>query len=124
MNKSSISQIPQCIRQITHNAPFSKIFLLQNGALWYRGLVHCGICTMGLLISQKFVFGCKSEFLGIKRSWIKKTLPLIWRLDSYLQQMKMHFSTILGQDLHRGPKRAFLTLQSSLYLCHLSIVTM
>ena len=57
MNKSSISQIPQCIRQITHNAPFSNIFLLQNGALWDMGLVHCGICAIGLLINQKFVFG-------------------------------------------------------------------
>ena len=50
MNNSSISQIPQCIRQITHNAPFSNTFLLQNGALWDKGLVHRGICAMGLLI--------------------------------------------------------------------------
>ena len=57
MNNSSISQIPQCIRQITHNAPFSNIFLLQNGALWDMGLVYCGICAMGLLIDQNFVFG-------------------------------------------------------------------
>ena len=76
MNKSSISQIPQCIRQITHHAPFSNIFLLQNGALLDMGLVHWGICAMGLLFSQKFVLVNKSEFLGIKRSWIEKTYTI------------------------------------------------
>ena len=76
MNESSISQIPQCIRQITHNAPFSNIFLLQNGALWDMGLVHWGVCAMGLLINLKFVLVNKSEFLGIKRSWIKKTYTI------------------------------------------------
>ena len=39
-----ISQIPQCIRQISHNAPSCNrnvhTFLLQNGTLWYVGLVH------------------------------------------------------------------------------------
>ena len=74
MNNSSISQIPQCIRQITHNAPFSNIVLLQNGALWDMGLVHCGICAMGLLINQICFFVNKSEFLGIKRSWIENDL--------------------------------------------------
>ena len=57
MNNSSISQIPQRIRQITLNAPFSNIFLFQNGALWDMGLVHCGICAMDLLINQKKIFG-------------------------------------------------------------------
>ena len=74
MNNSSISQIPQCIRQITQNAPVSNIFLLHNGVLWDMGLVRCGMCAMGLLIKQKSIFGqLKSEFLGIKRSWIEKT---------------------------------------------------
>ena len=63
-------------RQITHNAPFSKIFLLQNGALWDMGLVHCGICAMGLLINQKYFLVNKSESLGIKRSWIEKTYTI------------------------------------------------
>ena len=76
MNNPSISQIPQCIRQITHNAPVSNIFLLENGALWDMGLVHCGICAVGLFINQKFVLVNKSEFLGIKRSWIKKTYTI------------------------------------------------
>ena len=76
MNNSSISQISQCIRQITHNAPFSNIFLLQNGALWDMGLVHCGICAMGLLINQKLFWVNKSEFLGIKRSLIEKTYTI------------------------------------------------
>ena len=26
-------------------------FLLQNGALWDMGMVHCGICATGLLIT-------------------------------------------------------------------------
>ena len=51
-----IGQIPQCIRKISHNAPFLNrnvtpnmcTFLLQNGALWDAGLVHCGICEIGL----------------------------------------------------------------------------
>ena len=74
MNNSSISQIPQCIRQITHNASFSNIFMSQNGALLDIGLVHCGICAMGLLINQKIVFFVnKSEILGIKRSWVIET---------------------------------------------------
>ena len=76
MNKSSITQIPQCIRQITHNAPFSNIFLWQNGALWDMGLVHFGICAMGLLINPKFFLVNKSEFLGIKRSWMEKTYTI------------------------------------------------
>ena len=76
MNNSSISQILQCIRQITHSAPFSNIFLPQNGALWDMGLVHSGICAMGLLINQKLFLVNKSEFLGIKRSWIEKTYTI------------------------------------------------
>ena len=75
MNNSSISQIPQCIRQITHNAPFSNIFLLQNGALWDMGLVHCEICAMGLLINQKFVFG--------KQIWILRHKKILDREDLY-----------------------------------------
>ena len=49
-----ISQIPPCIRQISHNAPFCNrnvhtcTFLLQIGALWDVGLVHCGICPKSL----------------------------------------------------------------------------
>ena len=73
MNNSSISQIPQCIRQITHDAPFSNIFMSQNGALWDMGLVHCGMCAMGLVINQNLFLVNKSVFLGIKRSWIEKT---------------------------------------------------
>ena len=51
-----ISLIPQCIRQMSHNASFVTemcthlcTFLLQNDALWDMGLVHCGICATGLL---------------------------------------------------------------------------
>ena len=42
------------ISHISHNAPFCNrnvhmcTFLLQKGALWDMGLVHCGICEMGL----------------------------------------------------------------------------
>ena len=48
---SPISQIPQCIKYPTvHNfATEMCTFLLQNGALWDMGLVHCGICEMDLL---------------------------------------------------------------------------
>ena len=55
------SQIPQCIRQISHNAPLCNrnvhtcTFLLQNGALWDMGLVYCGICVTGLLLHLKNV---------------------------------------------------------------------
>ena len=44
----SISQIPQWIFQMSHNAPFcnrkmhTRIFVLQNDALWNMELVHCG----------------------------------------------------------------------------------
>ena len=78
MNKSSIPQIPQCMRQKTHKAPFSKIFLLQNGALWDMGLVHCGICAMGLLINQKFgqqIFG--------QQIWILRHKKILDREDLY-----------------------------------------
>ena len=46
----SISQIPQFIRHLSHNAPFcnrrAKFF--KNGAMWNICLVHCGRCEMGL----------------------------------------------------------------------------
>ena len=51
-----ISQIPQCIRQISHNATFCNrnvhmcTFLLQNAALWDMGIVHPGICEVCLLL--------------------------------------------------------------------------
>ena len=51
----SISQIPQRLREISHNAPlFNRnvhtcTFLLQSGTLWDIGLVHCGICGVDLL---------------------------------------------------------------------------
>ena len=109
MNKSSISQIPQCIRQITHNAPFSNIFMLQNGALWDMGLVHCGICAMGLLINQNLFSVNKSEFLGIKRYWIEKTYTIDMETWFLFTANKNPFFNNLGQDLHKGPKRAFLT---------------
>ena len=109
MDNSSILQIPQCIRQITHNAPFSNIFLPQNGALWDMGLVHCGIWAMGLLINQNLFLVNKSEFLGIKISWIEKTYTIDMETWFLFTANKMHFSIILGQDLHKGPKRAFLT---------------
>ena len=54
-HKRPMSRIPQCITQISHNAPFCNrnvhmcTFLLQNGALWGMGLVHCGNCATGLL---------------------------------------------------------------------------
>ena len=48
--------IPQCIRQIPHNAPFCNRnvhtyahFCYKNGALWDTALIHCGICEIGLL---------------------------------------------------------------------------
>ena len=43
----------KCIRQISHNAPLCNrnvhtcTFLLQNGALWDMGLMHCGIYATG-----------------------------------------------------------------------------
>ena len=47
-------QISQCIRQLSHNAPFcnrnvnASSLLLQNSALWDMGLVHCSICATDL----------------------------------------------------------------------------
>ena len=55
---NSISQIPLCIRQISHNAPLCNrnvhvcTFLLQKGALWDMGPVHHGICEIGLFIAK------------------------------------------------------------------------
>ena len=47
-----ILQIPQFIRQLSHNAPFCNrhlhISLKKNGATWNICLVHCGRCEMGL----------------------------------------------------------------------------
>ena len=52
----------------------------------------------------------KSEFLGIKRSWIEKTYTIDMETWFLFTTNKMHFSIILGQqDLHKGLKRAFLT---------------
>ena len=49
-----VSQIPECIRQVSHNAPFGNrhmcTFLLLNIALWDMGLLHCGIYVIGLLV--------------------------------------------------------------------------
>ena len=76
MNKSSISQVPQCIRQITHNAPFSNIFLWK--------MVHCGIwvwCILGFVqwvywLTKNLFLVNKSEFLDIERSWMEKTYTI------------------------------------------------
>ena len=73
------------------------------------GLVHCGSCAMGLLINQKFVFGWQIGILRHKKilDWEDFTIDMeTWFLFT---ANKMHFSIILGQDLHKGPKRAFLT---------------
>ena len=49
-----ISQLPQCIRHISHNAAFCNrnvhtcTFLLQNAVLWDMRWVHCGICATSL----------------------------------------------------------------------------
>ena len=51
-----MSQIPQCIRQISHNATFvtecahTCTFLLQNAALGNVGLVRCVIIATGLWV--------------------------------------------------------------------------
>ena len=50
-----VAQIPQCTIPISHNAPFCNrnvhvcTFLLQNSALWYIYLMHCGICKICIL---------------------------------------------------------------------------
>ena len=43
--RRSVAQIPQCIRQISHNAPFCS----QNVHTCDICPMHCGICEMGLL---------------------------------------------------------------------------
>ena len=76
MNNSSISQIPLCIRQITHNAPFPTYFC--------HKMVHYGIwvwCIVGFVqwvywLTKNVFLVNKSEFLGIKRSWIEKTYAI------------------------------------------------
>ena len=49
----SVTQIPQCTGPTSINAPFCDrnvcTFLLQNVALWYICLMHCGIYGMSLL---------------------------------------------------------------------------
>ena len=84
-------------------------YLLQNGALWDMGLVHCGICAMDLLITKNLFLVNKSEFLGIKRSWIEKTYTIDMETWFLFTANKNAIALILGQDLHKGPKRAFLT---------------
>ena len=76
MNNSSISQIPQCIRQITHNAPFPTHFCYK--------MVHCAIWVWYIVgfvqwvywLTKKLFLFNKSEFLGIKRSWIEMTYTI------------------------------------------------
>ena len=46
-----ISQIPQCNRSISHNAPIKteKAHFYLNVASWDMEQVHCGICELGQL---------------------------------------------------------------------------
>ena len=37
---------------LQQNCSHMRIFLLQKGALWDMGLVHCGICAKGLFITR------------------------------------------------------------------------
>ena len=68
-----ISQNPQCIRQISHNAPVcNRNVLLQNGALWDMVLVHCGICTAGLLI-------CVAKIAHLGMEWCLRGIHLAVR---------------------------------------------
>ena len=56
--KRPISLIPECTCPISHNATLCNrnvhmcTFLLQNGALWDMGLMHCGTCTIGPIDNQ------------------------------------------------------------------------
>ena len=66
-------------------------FLLQNGALWDMGLVHCGVCATGLfgkmrwtnltpvmtfwwISARLWYFNCCRR--EIPQSWIKPSIPL------------------------------------------------
>ena len=75
-NNSSISQVPQRIRQITHNAPFSNIFLPQNGALWDMVWGIVGFVQWVYWLTKNVFLVNRSEFLGIKRFWIEKTYTI------------------------------------------------
>ena len=74
-----ISLIPQCISQISHNAPFCNrnvhtcTFLLQNGALWVLRLVHYGVCATSLLIAW-----CQTDDKPLLESIINKIFHA-WR---------------------------------------------
>ena len=58
VHSSLISQIPQCIRLISHNAPwcnrivYTYAHFSQNGSLWDTWMVHCGICATGLILHE------------------------------------------------------------------------
>ena len=47
MHQSHIPQFTTLSQKCAHVCTF----LLQNGALWYICMIHCGICEMGLLYS-------------------------------------------------------------------------
>ena len=63
-------------RWITHNAPFSNIFMLQNDALWDMGWCIVGFVQWVYWLTKNLFLVNKSEFLGIKRSWIEKTYTI------------------------------------------------
>ena len=64
--KITVSQIPQCTRTISHNAPVCNrrarlcTFRLRNGALWDIYLMHCGIREIGLLLHRITI--CETDF--------------------------------------------------------------
>ena len=85
--KRPISQIPQCIRQMSHNAPFCNrnvqgTFLLQNGALWDMGLVDCGIVRQvyWYLLSwiMKIRWLCKLIFAKVDIYEVSSAFGPIW----------------------------------------------
>ena len=47
----SLSQILQCIKQISHNAPFGNI----NGALWDTERVNCGTGALWDLCQRSII---------------------------------------------------------------------
>ena len=70
-----IWQIPQCIRQISHNAPFCNrnvhiSVTKQNRALWDMGLMHFGICAICIFLGITIHCLMNWFFLCNKFAWL------------------------------------------------------
>ena len=108
----SISHLPQCIRQITHNASYGN----SNVHICYK-MVNCGIWDWGIVrfVQKAFWFiqhlflVSTSKLFGMKRSCIKKTYTIEKEIRLLFSAKWYTCFNHFWAHLHKGPKWAFLT---------------